>query len=68
MTRITYKTIVLFLLYFTAYSSFSQTDVKQLKKDLTSVTDIETAKQFRKDRKSQLWRYFIKNYIPEKCY
>lgn len=60
MIKITYKTIISFFLFFSVFASFSQTDVKQLKKDLALVTDIETAKQFRKDHpelKTKIYTY-----------
>ncbi|MFD0964169.1 peptidylprolyl isomerase [Pseudofulvibacter geojedonensis] len=60
MIKITFKSIINLILVFTVTSVFSQTDIKQLKKDLASVTDIETAKQFRKDHpelKTKIYTY-----------
>lgn len=60
MLKNTHKIITSLLFLFCACTLFSQTDVKQLKKDLNLVTDIESAKQFRKDHpelKTKIYTY-----------
>lgn len=55
-----YKTYFLILFLFSFSIVFSQTDIKQLKKDLNVVTDIESAKQFIKDNpelKAKIYTY-----------
>lgn len=60
MIKIRYRTNTALLLFFSALLSFSQTDIKQLKKDLSLVTSIESAKQFKKNHpelKTNIYTY-----------
>jgi len=54
------KNYFLILFFFCFHISFSQTDIKQLKKDLDLITDVKSAKQFIKDNpqlKAKIYTY-----------